>query len=977
MEFEIELHPAEGETFESCESYTREIRLIARGDSAVVVTAETCETGQLFVPTHANNGVDWQRRRRPRGGRKHKRPTPPSVADPTCTTRSSSSLSVSFPSTPRIYRLSPPSQTPILRLDANGTAGMRDENVLLLRTGLNCLDPTGALARETNLRELAGQPHAVPSLLMSLPAALCQDCKPVAYAAVGLNAMIQETSWEKFMPKPIPADQACRCVRLTTPTTAREECFQVTLSYPGPNDKCQAVLMSENRTRMTCSFGRQPVGLYTSQSDKPVFYCKDHYELARRHGLCICGVFPKVLAQRDVLTCGNGHVYHRGCTAERGGCPHMRCLMAPVSPIKLHPQYRSPSGNNHYSSGGSRMFYPSALLLTVALIGLLITPLSALTMTACDCRAPQLVGAIDLGKVRTCGAERAANSTEVQYRVIEHNPIDFTFGGYACRSWKRTIKVETFWTSNTDTSTSEHPVLLSDQDCWRMIQTKTCDGQPMSVSGSIWTFEKEPRAEWRYLRTIEDSVINCIVEPVTLDQPRNTDAVLSVGGKLAESRAAGHAVRHGTTYVWDTAPHGKSKTCEYSQISEGIGQLFPADADTGQPDRLRDAVNQLDFSLGNQTTLCGKSSVFRVQDDDNVFIQYTDLLHSDLSRGAPKFPQIDFNRTDRAGYLLHFHTRAHFQFYESLNVDRFNQLADHLHQKDCEMSELKKRLLVVVSRFSSVRAAQMVNQPECYGLVSYGPTGILSRCKKVNVTFCAVSSRCGFQPVTPDNFTIDKDGKTLKAYSPCYWQDSFANFDGVVHEYDTITKDWKPVKPTFTSSRIRWRSHFNATVDHEDPRETLALLDDPSAAMSLLGELSALVYDKGAESVGDFLQSSVDQTKSRHMFSFLNIIYWVGSVVCAILLFAGIAATFYLLEKRCYLFSGLWKQCAERVTPSHTIRPSAPSAVDSLEMLDVNTHQSTPPVSVSSMNDQPSYQKLYPETADKAAGTDRPAPLRS
>jgi hypothetical protein len=73
---------------------------------------------------------------------------------------------------------------------------------------------------------------------------------------------------------------------------------------------------------------------------------------------------------------------------------------------------------------------------------------------------------------------------------------------------------------------------MSATDCWRLVQSKSCNGNPMLQDGSSWTFQQEPVAESRYFRTVEHEVTNCLFEPVTLDQPHGTDAVVSVGGKL-------------------------------------------------------------------------------------------------------------------------------------------------------------------------------------------------------------------------------------------------------------------------------------------------------------------------------------------------------------------------------------------------------------------------------------------------------------
>jgi hypothetical protein len=82
-------------------------------------------------------------------------------------------------------------------------------------------------------------------------------------------------------------------------------------------------------------------------------------------------------------------------------------------------------------------------------------------MMACDRAAPQLSGVVKLGKISPCEGEHAPVFTAVDYEIIEHNTASFTFGGFACRSWKEGVRVETFWTTATDITSFEHPVSMS------------------------------------------------------------------------------------------------------------------------------------------------------------------------------------------------------------------------------------------------------------------------------------------------------------------------------------------------------------------------------------------------------------------------------------------------------------------------------------------------------------------------------------
>ncbi|OQV24063.1 hypothetical protein BV898_02017 [Hypsibius exemplaris] len=94
-----------------------------------------------------------------------------------------------FPSAPRVQRLDQcPRTRPMLRFLANGQALTGDQNVNILKRGLDMLDPTQTLSRTTNVCGLALKPHAVSLLLMTMPMSLCLEYQSVVCGAIGPTA---------------------------------------------------------------------------------------------------------------------------------------------------------------------------------------------------------------------------------------------------------------------------------------------------------------------------------------------------------------------------------------------------------------------------------------------------------------------------------------------------------------------------------------------------------------------------------------------------------------------------------------------------------------------------------------------------------------------------------------------------------------------------------------------------------------------
>ncbi|OWA53068.1 hypothetical protein BV898_17503 [Hypsibius exemplaris] len=78
-------------------------------------------------------------------------------------------------------------------------------------------------------------------------------------------------------------------------------------------------------------------------------------------------------------------------------------------------------------------------------------------ITVCYCTAPQLDISVNF-RTQGCETKKTLTFQDVEHSVIEHNPADFTFGGFRCQARDFGFHVEA---SGTPRSTHQSPVIRS------------------------------------------------------------------------------------------------------------------------------------------------------------------------------------------------------------------------------------------------------------------------------------------------------------------------------------------------------------------------------------------------------------------------------------------------------------------------------------------------------------------------------------
>jgi len=193
--------------------------------------------------------------------------------------------------------------------------------------------------------------------------------------------------------------------------------------------------------------------------------------------------------------------------------------------------------------------------------------------------------------------------------------------------------------------------------------------------------------------------------------------------------------------------------------------------------------------------------------------------------------------------------QMHYQWAADLFAEQLNHVAEDVSILDCRSDRARMERALLLSYQSPVLAAKSLDLDECHHILSFGETALLSKCQVASVIFSAKEDQCGFQPVF-GNFTISKDGKTLRLGSACYWQNGVVNFEGAPFEFKE--GKWQMINPTSAVKLARLDAHVSITVD----KFSVMFPDDDEAiaplVFEMLGELQGMVAETGSDSFTEF-----------------------------------------------------------------------------------------------------------------------------
>ncbi|OWA55258.1 putative Transposon Ty3-I Gag-Pol polyprotein [Hypsibius exemplaris] len=608
--------------------------------------------------------------------------------------------------------------------------------------------------------------------------------------------------------------------------------------------------------------------------------CPIHFDRYIRHQFCVCDedIFVDLGSRRSTNNpterCLSHHLYHRSC-AVNGGCPHRPCSdlrkisgkknqlsYLPLSEFSVRQKPRLTTTSRTTAAPYRRQLFksprPPTKSVMWALLLLLVGSAAAFTMEACDCRSPAYVGVLNLGHQSRCSLPaQDLVSVRVRYQLYSQHSQRKQFPSHVCRQFIKGEQMVTFLLGGYDTTPIHRTILMSAEECWKLIETKRCGLNNMVKEGTSWVYLESPHPEWKYYSTIKAETLNCFIERVTLETECEDCEVHTVTGPISNSTTFGHAILAQGTYVWSRSKptyfpdQRPSNRCKYHLVASGNGEL--RNTSTFQVARLRDPKSQIDFiiNFGNVTNLCPNDGIrgTEVIGHSDLYMSYVVRKHqaprqipsfqSSQATVAPRTPASNDNGNSwnstlprASGLESERYLSLHLQYVTDLLTHQERQISAELNHLACLADNSRLNQLVDLSTTSGVLAGRALDQPHCTSVRSYGESAVLHLCQTVPVTFSSVTTNCGPQPtVTLEN--------------------------GKPHQFRNGT--WVFMRPTQSATNHHLRVNVSRMIDRTDAFLHLTAIDRP---MDLLAELSNMV--RQTDDVTGYDAMSAATTVGKH-----------------------------------------------------------------------------------------------------------------
>ena len=338
---------------------------------------------------------------------------------------------------------------------------------------------------------------------------------------------------------------------------------------------------------------------------------------------------------------------------------------------------------------------------------------------------------------------------------------------------------------------------------------------------------------------------------------------------------------------------GVRPECTVEAVSTGRGRLVAkVFADGVRREVIEDNVNQVDFIIGNNFTICGSDGYYESFSNLDFAIRYT--LVPERKRPIPR-AVLDSRRTDRPMRVLNSNASvdslvreylpAHLQYLESTFLGHERKLAAEIRLLDCLQDNSRLHELYMLSQFSGLRGAVALGYPKCFLLDSFGQQGVISQCKNGTVNFTAVLT-CGMQPIF-GNYTVAKDGLGLYPFSSCYWPNNAVRFGDKIFEYRE--NEWKEIQVTQNAQQAHATLNFSEIYDTSASVMGEFLQSNPAKLFNILSEVTGLMQEHNAETMGDLFQRTSLKPVNSSISSVLSTLKTTALSVIGIAVVGGTA----------------------------------------------------------------------------------------
>ena len=530
---------------------------------------------------------------------------------------------------------------------------------------------------------------------------------------------------------------------------------------------------------------------------------------------------------------------------------------------------------------------------------------NAIETTICDCTTNELKGILKTDKFNCDEINDGKTDMEnVNYTVYTTKEQQQTFFAYTCSTWTTTRSVWTSFFGGTDTIIYKKMNNVTREDCWKLINYKSCDYKPMIQKGNKWTSETQPQGGGSWLQSIDYHTLSCVVQEVEFQRDCQKCNLQTPFGEIPyELQTTGVGFFDQITYVWKPEQNVK-EICSITFVQKGYGILY-----FSKDMRITDKDNQLDYMVDNQTIiLCDKKEYLKILGIENIYITWIHDYRSDV--------KID---EGKKGDNYSLNVQAHTQFNNNVNLLNDNVLVNELRIMQCKIKQLLKNEIILTSQINPVLAAERMGFKDCHQIIGRGTLVRLVQCEMRKLNFTAEKTHCGWQPIA-DGKTISTDGWNLAEFHPCYWTEEMVNFNGKAYRFDG--KDWIKITPNIDISVGRLVQTFNFTIDNS---AKWLYQTHPSRSKDYLNQMAVLA-DVMAEMNGNTEAQetlNIDRGRSKISEYYDKATNWTSKLVSLALISLALGSVTVLLVRYRRQVWKLIQNCCD--LPLRPNRPSNPS----------------------------------------------------
>ena len=248
-------------------------------------------------------------------------------------------------------------------------------------------------------------------------------------------------------------------------------------------------------------------------------------------------------------------------------------------------------------------------------------------MPVCDCSKPQTQGLLDLTDPKYCGSVHAdypkQAKEEVNYEIITKVKKDLEWKGLTCSEWTVTKKITgSFWIGSYDTEHFHNTRLVSQEECWNMVQSETCGGNKIVKNDKTYSFVQEPVGEGSWYSIKEFTIINCLAHEITLRQEEPGGPIRSPFGYHNVSISQGKFEFNHNTIVWHQPTPPVEINCGNEVILKGKGKLSITKVDNNLFGKIMDKDKQIEalFDTHNDSICSSIHHAYKITGIPNTHI---------------------------------------------------------------------------------------------------------------------------------------------------------------------------------------------------------------------------------------------------------------------------------------------------------------------------------------------------------------------